>query len=489
MDLRHYLRILRKQVVLIVAATLLCAAGAIVTSIGTTPAYAGTAKLLIVAKTDPAGGVSSALQGTMLSQQLIESFAQILESRATAEAALRLDPLPLTPSQLQAKVHAEPVTDTLLIDLRVEDADPGTAKRLTNNVARAFIASVPKLQTGSSLRVSLVEAALTPGEPVRPQTRLNLILGLLFGLTLGVGLAFLREFLDRSVRTPEELEAAAGFPVVGTIPPFKAAKQPLPVAEEPRTAAAEAFRKLRTNFAFLSVDRDSVCCVVTSPNAADGKSTVVANLAVALAQSGQRVALVDADLRKPSLHKLFDLSQRVGTTTVLLDHADVHDALQQPGHGFPAVLTAGQLPPNPSELLGSQRMANLLAELRAAYDVVLVDCPPLLPVTDPMVVSQFADGVLVIARSGTTTRDHAAAVKAACSKAGATVFGAVLNASAVTEADQPATYTYYGETGKKPEIVVEGGLDLVAGNGKRTGPAHLENGRAARHRRVRSGSR
>jgi capsular exopolysaccharide synthesis family protein len=490
MDLRHYLRVLRKHVALIAATTLLCAAGAVVSSLAIAPAYQGTAKLLIVAKTDPTGGVSSALQATMLSQQLIKSFAQILESRATAEAALHLDPLPLTPSQLQAKVHAEPVTDTLLINLTVEDADPVTAKRLTNGVARAFIASVPRLQVGSSLRVSLVEAALTPGRPVRPQTRLNLVLGLLLGLTLGVGLAFLREFLDRSIRTPEALETAAGIPVVGTIPPFKAARQPLPVADQPRTAAAEAFRKLRTNFAFLSVDRDSVCCVVTSPNAADGKSTVAANLAVALAQSGQRVALVDADLRKPSLHKVFDLSQRVGTTTVLLDQADVHDALQHPGQGLPAVLTAGQLPPNPSELLGSRRMANLLAELRTTYEVVLVDCAPLLPVTDPMVVSQFADGVLLIARSGTTTRDHAAAVNAACSKAGATVFGAVLNASSVTEADQSATYTYYGEISKRSDLGSEASLELLSGNGNGARPNHRsENGRAARHRRVRSGAR
>jgi capsular exopolysaccharide synthesis family protein len=488
MDLRHYLRVLRKHLVLIVAATLLCAAGAVVTSLGTTPVYEGAAKLLIVPKTDPAGGVSSALQGTMLSQQLIESFAQILESRATAEDALRLDPVPLTPSQLQASVQAEPVKDTLLINLTVENADPTTAKRLTNSVARAFIASVPRLQAGSSLRVSLVEAALTPSRPVRPQTRLNVILGVLLGLTLGVGLAFLREFLDRSVRTPEELEAAAGFPVVGTIPPFKAAKEPLPVEHQPRTAVAEAFRKLRTNFAFLSVDRDSVCCVITSPNAADGKSTVAANLAVALAQSGQRVVLVDADLRKPSLHRLFDLPQRVGITTVLLDRADVHDALQHCGPGLPAVLTAGQLPPNPSELLGSQRMAKLLAELRAAYEVVLVDCAPLLPVTDPMVISQFADGVLLIARSGTTTRDHAAAVKAACAKAGATVFGSVLNASQVTEADQPATYAYYGETGKRSTTAFQANLDVIPGSDTRR-PAHLENGRAARHRRVRSGDR
>jgi capsular exopolysaccharide synthesis family protein len=187
------------------------------------------------------------------------------------------------------------------------------------------------------------------------------------------------------------------------------------------------------------------------------------------------------------LHRLFDLPQRVGTTTVLLDHADVHDAIQHLGAGLPAVLTAGQLPPNPSELLGSQRMAKLLAELRLAFEVVLVDCAPLLPVTDPMVVSQFADGVLLVARAGTTTKDHAAAVKAACAKAGAAVFGAVLNASPVTEADQPATYAYYGETGRKAEVATMPGAAPRSGNGSRR--QHLENGRVARRRRVRFGAR
>jgi polysaccharide biosynthesis transport protein len=488
MELRDYLRILRKHLGLIVAATALCAAAALVTSLATTPVYQGTAKLLVVAKTDPAGGTASAYEGALLSQQLVKSFAQILESRATAEAALRLDPQPLAPRQLQGRIHAEPVTDTLLIALSVEDTDPGRAMRLTNNVARAFTLAVPKLQSGSALRVSLVEPALTPTQPVRPRTRLNVLLGLLLGLMLGVGLGFLREFLDRSVKTPEELEAAAGTPVVGSIPPFKAAKQPIPVADQPRTAVAEAFRKLRTNFGFLGVDRESVCCVVTSPAAGDGKSTVVANLTIALAQAGQRVALVDADLRKPTLHKLFDLHQRVGTTTVLLDQADVQDALQHPGPALPAVLTSGQLPPNPSELLGSKRMADLLGELRTAYEVVLVDCAPLLPVTDPMAVSHFADGVLLVARARTTTKDQAAAAKATCAKAGAVVFGMVLNATPVTEGDQSAYYDYYGETGQT-DATWDAGLDLVTGNGNGANPYKLENGRAARHRRVRSGNR
>jgi capsular exopolysaccharide synthesis family protein len=368
----------------------------------------------------------------------------------------------------------------------VEDSDPAKAKRLTNNIARAFIQTLPQLQSGSTLRVSLVEPALAPTEPVRPRTKLNAAFGLLLGLILGVGLGFLREFLDRSVKTPEELEAATGVPVVGTIPPFKAAKEPIPVAEQPRTAVAEAFRKLRTNFAFLRVDRDSVCCVFTSPASGDGKSTVAANLAIALAQAGQRVALVDADLRKPTVHKLFGLHQRVGTTTVLLDQADVHDALQDLGPGLPAVLTSGQLPPNPSELLGSRRMEELLADLRATFEVVLIDCAPLLPVTDPMVISRFADGILLIARASTTTKDQAAATKAACVKAGATVFGTVLNATPVNEGDQPAYYAYYGEGGR-PQANGGGGFDLVAPNG--TALHRTENGRAGRHRRVRSGTR
>jgi len=483
MELRDYLRILRKRAWIVVLAAMLCPAAAFATSEATTPIYQGSARLLVVAKTDPGGGTSSAYEGTLLSQQLVKSFAQILESRAIAESALRIDPQSLTSRELQARIHAEPVPDTLLIDLSVEDTEPARAKRLTNDVARAFILALPELQSGSTLRVSLVEPALKPSEPIRPRTKLNVALALVLGVILGVGLAYMREFLDRSVKTPEELERAAGVPVVGTIPPFRAGKQPIPVAEQPRTAAAEAFRKLRTNFAFLAVDRDSVCCVVTSPSASDGKSTVTANLAIALAQAGQRVAVIDADLRKPSLHRLFNLPQRVGTTTVLLDRANVHDALQHPGADWPAVLTSGQLPPNPSELLGSQRMAELLAELRTAYEVVLVDCAPLLPVTDPMAVSRFADGILLITRAGATTRDHAQAAKAACAKAGATLFGTVLNAAPVTEGNQSTYYAYYGEPAPG-QLPSDGGLDLLTGNGAEA--RGVENGRAARHRRVRS---
>jgi len=164
----------------------------------------------------------------------------------------------------------------------------------------------------------------------------------------------------------------------------------------------------------------------------------------------------------------------------------VHDAIQFLGPDMPSVLTSGQLPPNPSELLGSRRMQELLAELRASYDVVLIDCAPLLPVTDPMVVSRFADGMLLIARAGSTTRDQVQAAKAVSAKAGAKIFGTVLNATSVSEGEQSTYYAYYGESGRKRSAgAVTTGIDLVSGEGH---PA-ADHRRTARHRRIRSGSR
>jgi len=467
--LTDYLRILRKRKLLVLAAVVCCAATALAASTATIPVYRASAKLLVMARTQPSGGVSSAYEGALLSQQLMQSFAAVIEARPTAEAALRRQYENLPAGVLQQRIKAEPIPDTLLIELSIEDIDPARAQRLTNAVALAFVDQVPTLQGGSTVRVSLVEPALRPTVPVRPQTRFNVALAAMLGLMLGVGVAFLAEHLDTSIRSADALEVAAGAPVVGTIPLFEATEQPLPVVSEPRSVEAEAFRKLRTNLSFLGVDRGSLCCVVTSPSVGEGKSTVTANLAMAIAQSGLRVIVVEADLRRPTVHRLFGLQHRVGTTTVLLDHADVDDALQQLDEEPVAVLTSGQLPPNPSELLGSRPMGELVAELRRRADVVLIDSAPLLPVADPVVVSQFADGMLLVARAGSTTRDHIKAARAACDRGGARVLGVVLNA-APQNADRAAYYGYYGP--REPEAV------QANGNGSR----------ASRHARSKAGA-
>jgi succinoglycan biosynthesis transport protein ExoP len=448
---------LRKRRLLVIAAVVCCAATALAASLATIPVYRASAKLLVMARSQPgagAEGVSNAYTGALLSQQLMQSFAAVIQSRPTAEAALRRQYENIPAGVLQQRIKAEPIPDTLLIQLSLEDIDPDRAQRLTNAVANAFVSQVPRLQGGTTVQVSLVEPALRPGAPVRPQTSFNVTLAALLGLMIGVGFAFLAEHLDTSIRSADALESAADAPVVGTIPLFAAAEQPLPVVREPRSVEAEAFRKLRTNLSFLSVDKGSLCCVVTSPSVGEGKSTVTANLALAIAQSGLRVIVVEADLRRPTVHKLFGVQQRVGTTTVLLDHADVDDALHHLDSESVAVLTSGQLPPNPSELLGSRPMGELVAELRRRADVILIDSAPLLPVADPVVVSQFADGMLLVARAGSTTRDHVKAARAACAKGGAKVLGVVLNAAPLN-ADRAAYYGYYGP--REPEAVAANG--------------------------------
>jgi len=454
-DLRDYLRILRKRAGLILIAVVLCAAAALGASLATIPVYEAHAKLLLMARTQPGTGVSADYEATLLSQQLVQSFAAVIESRPTAEAALRRHPETITVGALQARINAEPIPDTLLIKLTVSDIDPARAQRLTNGVALAFINQVPQLQGGSTLRANVVEPALRPSVPVRPQTRFNVALAALLGLMLGVGVAFLADRLDTSIRGVEALEAAAGAPVVGTIPLFAAGKEALPVLRAPRSVEAEAFRKLRTNFSFLSVDRGTLCCVVSSPSMSEGKSTVTVNLAVALAQSGLRVIVVEADLRKPTVHRLFGLQDRVGTTTVLLERVDVDDALQPLEEAPVAVLTSGQLPPNPSELLGSGHMAELIQTLRQRADVILIDSAPVLPVTDPMVVSQFADAVLLIARAGTTSKDSVRSARAACDRAGVRVLGVVLNAAPVGEGPRGEYYGYYGYYGSRTAAEAE----------------------------------
>jgi capsular exopolysaccharide synthesis family protein len=270
------------------------------------------------------------------------------------------------------------------------------------------------------------------------------------GLLVGVVLALLAERLDTRVHTAAALEAALGVPVLAAIPRFDARRAPLPLLGRRWSAPAEAFRKLRANVSFLSLStgwsatRGAVCYVITSPVADEGKSTVAANLALAAAQAGQRVVLLDADLRRPAVHRLFGLPPRVGATTVLVGRTTAGAALQQPSDAPLSVLTSGQLPPNPAELVGSLAMEALVRELRQDADLLLIDCPPVLPVADPMLVARLADGVLLVARAASTTTERLQAARAAVQRAGVPLLGAVLNAVHPRDGD-PAANAWYGQ--------------------------------------------
>ena len=289
----------------------------------------------------------------------------------------------------------------------------------------------------------VLSPAAIPTSPVRPTPVRNGLLGLMVGLVFGVSLAFAREHFDDSVRTKDDLERAAGnLPVVGIIPSvglWKKRSDTHVVSQvEPMSAAAEAYRSLRTAVKFLTLDRSLQTLQITSPNVSEGKSTTVANLAVALARAGERVVVVCCDLRRPRIHEFFGLHNDVGFTSVIMGAVPLSAALQAvPDEPRLLVLASGELPPNPSELLSSSRAEQLLAAIKRDASVVLVDCPPVLPVTDAAVLSSRVDGTLLVATVNRTTRSEVTRSLELLRQVGAPLLGVVLNG---TDAD--GTYGY-----------------------------------------------
>ena len=259
------------------------------------------------------------------------------------------------------------------------------------------------------LALSSSNARRFPKHPVSPKTTRNLAIGLALGVLLGIGLAFLRDLLDNTVKDRQTLEEITGVGLVGSIPLDKERrKEPAISFDNDNSAFAEAFRKLRTNLQFLAVDNPPRVIVVTSSMPSEGKSTTAINIALALAENDHNVVLVDGDLRRPTLDKYLDLVGTVGFSTVLAGRASLHDVLQKTAFPGLTVLTSGAVPPNPSELLGSLAAKKVLDELRAHFDYVVIDSSPLLAVTDAAILAAGADGVLIMARYGETKREQLA---------------------------------------------------------------------------------
>jgi polysaccharide biosynthesis transport protein len=283
---------------------------------------------------------------------------------------------------------------------------------------------------------------------------------------LGVGLAFLRDYLDDSVKGKEDLERAVpGLGVLGLIPvvpDWKAKEQSRVVSlSEPTSPAAEAYRILRTSVQFLGIDRDVRLIQVTSASAQEGKTTTLSNLAVAFASSGLRTVAVCCDLRRPRLHEFFGLDNAVGFTSVLLGNVALSKALQPvPNQERLLVLASGPLPPNPAELLSSGRTADLLRNLASQADIVLIDSPPVLPVTDSLVLSQRVDATVLVSSAHSTTRKAVHRAAEMLHQVNAPLVGAVLNG-----VSEESGYGGYSARYYTTESVLQNGS---GGNGQRS---------------------
>ena len=358
---------------------------------------------------------------TSMQEQIVELSTLIEETQAAIDALST----PRTTQEQTELAHLE----TILAGYR------NTYATLQQNYEQMRLTAA---QSTDSLVV--VETAQVPKRPVQRRT-LYTALAAVVGAMVAVGVAFLLEYLDDTIKTPDDVSQTLGQGTLGTIGRLAKKEEELVVVAQPFSPVTEAFRVLRTNIRFSSVDRPLRTLLVTSPGAAEGKSIAVANLAVTMAQAGLSVVALDADLRRPRLHQLFDLDpSREGLTRALLE-GSLNGRLHPPLLRLKRlrVLPSGELPPNPAELLGSQRMQELLHELAQQVDVVLIDGPPVLPVADAAVLAQAVDGVLLMLYAGHTRRETARHAVESLRQVGANLVGVVLNAVPTHK----SSYYYY----------------------------------------------
>jgi capsular exopolysaccharide synthesis family protein len=429
MELRDVLRALRASWWMPVLGLLLVGGVALGGSLLMTPAYTAHTQLFV--STSGTTSTSDVLTGSQFSQQRVTSYARLLTGEELAGRVIRRLGLDSTPADLTDRISATAVQDTVLIDVTVTDPSPRLARQIALTVGSEFRSMVRDLETPPGATTTPVTVTVSdrpelPQRPSEPQTIRNVGIGLLAGLLLGGAGAVARARLDRSVKRLEEIGELTGAAVVGTIVRDDALAKTHVADRAGGGRVVEDFRQLRTNLQFLNVDRPPTVVMVSSPLPAEGKTTVVVNLALALADAGRRVVVVEADLRRPKVTKYLGLVGGVGLTNVLAGTAELGEVMQSYSSGRLSVLAAGPTPPNPGELLASSHMGDLLEKLRSEYDYVLVDAPPLLPVADASGLAARTDGVLLALRYGSTTRDQLRQTATTLDRVGATCLGVVV---------------------------------------------------------------
>lgn len=445
MDLHDYLRVLGKRWKVVLLITLATVAAAAAFTALSPRAYSAQTQFFV----STAGGdnTGSLLQGNTFTQQRVKSYAQLLTTPKVLDPVIAGLQLPVTADQLAAQVTANVPVDTVIIEVAVVDSSPERAARIADAIGTQFpltIGALEQVSAGqaSPVKVTVVRQAQVDPVPVSPRSSRNLALGLVVGLLLGFGLALVRELLDTTIRGKREIAEVTEAPIIGEIAfDPDAVDRPL-VGADNNPFRGEAFRSLRTNLQFIDAASHPRSMVFTSSVAGEGKTTTIANLGLTIAAAGQRVCLIEADLRRPRLLDYLGLEGSAGLTDVLVGRAEMHELLQQVGSSTLWVLGSGRIPPNPSELVGSSVMKSTLRALEARFDVVLIDAPPLLPVTDAAILTRLVGGAVIVVGSGLVTKEHLKRALEAIDAVSGKVLGVVVNRLPESEGRAYGGYRY-----------------------------------------------
>lgn len=451
MTLVEFIATLRKRIAYVLIPFLLLAGLAFGISKSMTPMYTAEASVYFSLPVGQSG--ADLYQGSNYTQQQIGSFALLVRQPIVMDPVVRSLGLETTGQELAHSVTAKSNADTVIIEISATDKDPGQAAAIANAVTAQFIKVVrdlsPELPNGqASIKAVTTASATVPVGVSSPNTKKNVLVGGILGLFIGLLSALAREKFDNRVRV--ESDFPHGVHLLTSIEEdksFRVGVMAVPGAGTRREMVREeSYRKLRTGLRFLDIENPAKVIVMTSSVAAEGKSSSAINLARVLGGDGQRVLLVDGDLRRPKVADYVGLEGAVGLVDVLAGTVDVGVAIQSWMPGEVDLLPSGTLPPNPSEVLGSDAMSELVTSLRDQYDYVVIDAPPLLPVTDASVASTLADGAVLIVRYGKTTRQQMRTAVDSLRSVNARVLGVIINREPSPKPWRRQSLYYYGAT-------------------------------------------
>ncbi|HET6818013.1 MAG TPA: polysaccharide biosynthesis tyrosine autokinase [Mycobacteriales bacterium] len=433
MDLWGWVAILRRHV----TAPLICifagTIGGLYFAYDTPKTYESTARVVVNVPT--ATELSQALAGAQLTATFVATYANVATSRHVADVAAQKLADGTTGAAISGKLSAAVETGTYLIDLTATDNHPARAQAIANAAADALTSVVQELQQtragADRISLEILDQATLPQRPVSPKPKQDIAIGVALGVVAGLALAALLEALDRTVRTTDQARTILPVPVLTVVPRHRR-RSGIFIARELTSPVTESFRTLRTSVRYADRIEPARTLVVAGCVRHDGATSVAVNLAVAFALNGERVLLVDSDLRSGDLARLLGLSATVGLADVLQGHSPLAASVVEWGDVH--VLPAGSRAGHSAEMLGSQEMTHLLQSTAGTYDVVILDAPPVLPTTDASVLAAAADGAILVVRAGSTPQQALAEAARRLRSVGARLLGQVVNAAPAREA-------------------------------------------------------
>ena len=438
MEFHQYLQVVRQYWRSILAVLVLTVAAAAALTFAQTPVYSSSSAIFLTV--DSGGSAGELSQGAVYAERTVASYVSVATTAIVLEPVIEELGLDLAPSDLAKELTVSSPPDTSILTIEARSEDPRQAALISNSVAASLLDAVDDLAPSGPAGTRLVSAtvidrAQPPEQPASPRPASNLVLGAILGAFLGVGQALLRSSLDTRVRSEDDVHKVTDVPILASVGRNTATRSKATGAATERWASAEAYRRLRTSVGFLGLGGERrPSMVITSSLAGEGKTETAVNLARVLAQAGESVLLIDADLRRPQVAQRMRLDAEFGLVDVLTGKGDLDDFKIEVSTGHLSVLPAGAVPPNPSELLGSAAMTQLITTAERGFDYVLFDTPPLLPVADALVLASRTGGAIVVTRSGQARRSELGSALSALASSDVPALGIVLN-------DAPATAT------------------------------------------------